>query len=679
MKWRNLKLSGKFFVGFGSVLALLVLLAAWAFLGIGTIVHNAEQVIDGNKIRGDFVQKEVDHLNWAGKVNTLLTDKNVHTLDVQTDPHKCGFGEWYYGEGRRHAERLVPALKPLMEQMEKPHSELHQSAIAISEAYSRVDSELGAFLRDKKVDHLEWMCALGNDIVDRGRSRVSVQTDPHKCGFGKWLYSAETQQRMKADPEFGALVAATIEPHVKLHESAIHVDQLLRGGDRNGAQRYYGTDVNGAAEDTLAAIDKIIGWHDDKMHDLERAKEVYATKTVPALAQVQRLLEESNHVISENIMTDEVMVDKAKGTQFMVLAVGAVAVIIGFLAAWLIARGIIGPILKGVGFAQVIENGDLTSSIDVDQKDEVGVLAMALKGMNLKLRNVVGEITSASGNVAAGSQELSASAQALSEGATEQAAAIEQVSSSIAQMADNIRNNTENAQATEAIATQSAADAAESGEAVQEGVSAMRNIAEKISIIEEIARQTNLLALNAAIEAARAGEHGKGFAVVAAEVRKLAERSGEAAGEISELSTNTVVVAQKAGEMLQKLVPNIQKTAQLVQEITAASHEQNDGADQISQAVSQLDSVIQQNASAAEEMASTSEELSGQSMQLEQTMSFFHVNGNGHGTPKTVRHVVAGESTKALPGAAVPSATPTIDRGVALKMAGTDDKEFEKF
>ena len=159
----------------------------------------------------------------------------------------------------------------------------------------------------------------------------------------------------------------------------------------------------------------------------------------------------------------------------------------------------------------------------------------------------------------------------------------------------------------------------------------MKEIANKISIIEEIARQTNLLALNAAIEAARAGEHGKGFAVVAAEVRKLAERSQKAAAEINQLSATTLRVSEKSGEMLDKLVPDIQRTAELVQEISAASKEQDTGAEQINKALQQLEKVIQQNASASEEMASTTEELTGQSDQLVSALGFFHTGDEGNG------------------------------------------------
>jgi methyl-accepting chemotaxis protein len=286
-------------------------------------------------------------------------------------------------------------------------------------------------------------------------------------------------------------------------------------------------------------------------------------------------------------------------------------------------------LLLATGIARQVARGNLGATLDVDQKDEVGQLAAALRDMAGRLREIVGDVQSATDNVAAGSEELSASSESLSQGTTEQAASVEQVSSSMEQMAANIRQNAENARATEGMAAGAAQKAQDGGGAVEQTVQAMRDIAEKITIVEDIARQTNLLALNAAIEAARAGEHGKGFAVVASEVRKLAEHSGQAAAEISEVSERSVSVAEQAGELLKELVPEIRKTADLVQEIAAASEEQNAGAGQINQAIQQLDQVIQQNASASEELASTSEELAGQSEQLRRTMGFFQVNGSG--------------------------------------------------
>jgi len=276
--------------------------------------------------------------------------------------------------------------------------------------------------------------------------------------------------------------------------------------------------------------------------------------------------------------------------------------------------------------AEEIAHGNV--NVLVTPRSEKDALGLALSNMATKLREVVGEVMKASEQVAAGSQELSSSSEQLSQGATEQAAAAEEASSSVEQMSSNIKQNADNAFATEKIATAVAERASQGGAAVTETVAAMKAIAGKISIIEEIARQTNLLALNAAIEAARAGEHGKGFAVVASEVRKLAERSQTAAGEIGKLSTSSVEVAERAGEMLSQIVPDIQKTAELVQEISAASKEQTIGAEQINQAIQQLDQVTQQNASASEEMASTSEELASQAEQLQGTIGFFKIDDN---------------------------------------------------
>jgi methyl-accepting chemotaxis protein len=253
------------------------------------------------------------------------------------------------------------------------------------------------------------------------------------------------------------------------------------------------------------------------------------------------------------------------------------------------------------------------------------------------------------------------------------------------EMASSIRQNTDNAMQTEKISIKSSTDAKDGGKAVVETVAAMKEIATKISIIEEIARQTNLLALNAAIEAARAGEHGKGFAVVASEVRKLAERSQTAAGEISSLSTRSVAIAEQAGEMLTKMVPDIQRTAELVQEITASSKEQDTGAEQINKAIQQLDQVIQQNASASEEMASTSEELSSQAEQLQDSISFFNI-GNQVRRPSTTATRKPAKKMQIAHAKSSVAAAPAKRKsggGVNLQLgnAGPDnlDDEFEKY
>jgi methyl-accepting chemotaxis protein len=294
--------------------------------------------------------------------------------------------------------------------------------------------------------------------------------------------------------------------------------------------------------------------------------------------------------------------------------------------------------------ADTIASGDLT--VDAKRLSDKDTLGMALERMLEKLRVVVSEALSAAENVSGGSQELSASAEQLSQGATEQASAAEEASSSMEEMASNVKQNADNASQTEKIARQSAKDAEASGVAVQQAVQAMETIADKITIVQEIARQTDLLALNAAVEAARAGEHGRGFAVVASEVRKLAERSQAAAAEIGTLSTGTVRSAQEAGSMLSRLVPDIKRTAELVEEITAACREQDVGSSQINQAIQQLDQVTQQNAAASEQVSATSEELTAQAEQLQKVISYFKIEAGGSRDPHHT--VVAATANKAV-------------------------------
>ena len=347
--------------------------------------------------------------------------------------------------------------------------------------------------------------------------------------------------------------------------------------------------------------------------------------------------------------------------------------------------------------AEEIANGNLT--VNIRERSPQDKLMQALSAMVSGITRVVSDIRGIAGEVASASQAISTTSVEVSKGASAQAASAEEASSSMEEMVSNIKQNADSAAQTDKIANKSATDAQESGKSVVEAVAAMKEIASRVSIIEEIARQTNLLALNAAIEAARAGEHGKGFAVVAAEVRKLAERSQKAAAEINQLSGTTVKVSEKAGEMLDKLVPDIKRTAELVQEIAAASKEQDTGAEQINQALVQLEKVIQQNASASEEMASTTEELTSQSEQLVSALAFFRTGDEGHtatvrsAVAKPVRHVeaAAGKAVKpnshaAASGTKAMAAKAGAGGGVNLRLKDKDkdkgddlDKEFERF
>jgi methyl-accepting chemotaxis protein len=366
---------------------------------------------------------------------------------------------------------------------------------------------------------------------------------------------------------------------------------LALAGDMAGATRVSTTDARAVTNEIDKLLDEVVKLEAGRLNDAETAAE----------AQYQ-------------------------STRTIMVTVAAIALIVATIAAIWIVLSINRGIGRAVGVVQNVADGDLTRFAEISTKDELGDLLGHVNTMIERLRGVVADALSASDNVSSGSQELSASSEALSQGATEQASSAEEASASMEEMASNIKQNADNAAQTEKIARQSSKDAEASGQAVGRAVGAMRTIAEKISIVQEIARQTDLLALNAAVEAARAGEHGKGFAVVASEVRKLAERSQAAAAEISALSGETVSVATEAGEMLNRLVPDIRKTAELVSEISAACREQDIGASQINEAIQQLDKVTQQNAGASEEMSATSEELAAQAEELQASIAFFRVD-----------------------------------------------------
>ena len=381
------------------------------------------------------------------------------------------------------------------------------------------------------------------------------------------------------------------------------------------------------------------------------------------LSEVVKL--EETRLLEAGAAADATYVD----TRTIMISVAAFALVIAIAAAFWIAFSINKGLRNAVRAVQSVAEGDLTEFAAISSKDEIGEMLGYLNGMIERLRGVVGDALSASDNVSSGSQELSASSEQLSQGATEQASSAEEASASMEEMAANIKQNADNAAQTEKIARQSSKDAEVSGEAVARAVSAMRTIAEKISIVQEIARQTDLLALNAAVEAARAGEHGKGFAVVASEVRKLAERSQAAAAEISSLSGETVKVATDAGDMLNRLVPDIRKTAELVAEISAACREQDIGASQINEAIQQLDKVTQQNSGASEEMSATSEELAAQAEELQSSIAFFKVDRAVASQSAPVRKPIAKPQAAARPAAKPPSFKSTSGGSVAAQQA----------
>jgi len=363
-------------------------------------------------------------------------------------------------------------------------------------------------------------------------------------------------------------------------------------------------------------------------------------------------------------------------TRIAILLVTLISVGLVILVLRTIVQSVVVALRKGVEFAKKVADGDLSVTVDVYQKDEVGELADALRNMVEKLKSIVENIQSGADSISGAGFEVSSASQQLSQGASEQASAAEEVSSSMEQMAANIQQNTDNAQQTEKITLNVSQGVEKVGNASKESLESIRNIADKINIINDIAFQTNILALNAAVEAARAGEHGKGFAVVAAEVRKLAERSKIAADEIVALASKSVNVTEDASELMGSLIPEIEKTAKLVQEIAAASIEQNSGSDQINNAIQQLNTVTQQNAASSEELATSSEELSSKAEQLKELISFFRIDNGRKAKSPTAPKVYSQPMAK---NTSKPDTSGK--KGVTLKGFDTQkrDSDYENF
>lgn len=471
----------------------------------------------------------------------------------------------------------------------------------------------------------------------------------HADGFNKEEKNVQTllvnaMQLQKEDKESAAAIAALQKEHADLGG---RYREALQGFDQENPE-------------TGKIVDKAVSGMD---RETSKQMEILATKT---LADFEQFLKDSN-IKTEKIYSDTVRL-------LIVICLIASAIIIAVMTY--IFRDMFN-VLGGepaytANVVSQVADGHLNMDIQLKPGDSSSLLA-SVANMSKQLAEIIGDVRSSADALSSASEEVNATAQSLAKGASVQAASVEETSASMEEMSASISQNSENAKITDGMAQKAARDAATGGEAVMGTVEAMQKIAERISVIDDIAYQTNLLALNAAIEAGRAGEHGRGFAVVASEVRKLAERSQIAAQEIGTLALDTVKRAETAGTMLNDMVPAIRKTADLVQEIAAASSEQNAGVSQINGAIGQVSQTLQQNAAASEELSSTSEEMSAQAIRLQESMTYFKLDVTR--ASKTVK----APAKKNLSPTNKPKSGPGSGSGSGKKVHVSDDELDKNF
>jgi len=634
--FNNLKLAIKIGGGFALVLLLTVIISTLSIFSLRSL-----QTTSHKNDTTSIIVQTMQNGTLAGK-NFVITKQDNYAVEVE--------------KSMADIEKLAKGLLDL--EKNPAHQELFRSVIGGAVTYRvnfgdyvRFEGEKTKVETDmvKDAQNLESMIRKYRDSQLRVNLFNAQMASTMLASVYKVQYEMAKYILNKDQQQMASLKSALVEVNV----SANAISAQLDAGSRSSF---------GDFTQTIASYGSQVEKYIKLTADQEVSRGKAADGGAATIKNATKVSDEAAVEMSSLMLT----------TIMTVFVSAVIAVLIGIIMTVVITRLITGAMKKGVDFAALIAQGDLSAQLDIHQKDEIGMLAKALQDMLERLTQIVEEVNSAARQVASGSQQLSSTSQEMSQGATEQAASVEEISSSMEEMTSNIKQNADNAMQTEKIAQKSALAAEEGGKAVSATVNAMKEIAAKIGIIEEIARSTNMLALNASIEAARAGEYGKGFAVVASEVGKLAERSQKEAGEISKLSSESVSIAERAGETISSMIPDIKRTAELVQEISAASNEQNSGAEQINAAIMQLDQVVQQNASASEESASMSEELASQADQMQSTMGFFKLSGAMPARSKAPVEPMTPRDT------VVPASSKTVERDRAVKQKSAPTEEHAR-
>ncbi len=352
--FKKLKIGTKNYLLAGSILVLMLITLVWGINGLTTTVHNGEEMAAGNALRGELLAREVDHLNWVKTVSTFLSDENITELNVQMDHTQCALGKWLYGDGRRDAELLVPALATDLKALETPHKHLHETAIKIKDVYKAADPNLPQFLTKKELDHMVWVSAVQNAII-AGDANLDVQFDHKLCGFGKFLYGEEGRKAALGNPEIARILEEIKEPHEALHKHGEQIKQLLAAGRQNEAKAYFEANITPNLQRTSALLKEADHLATAALSGQKEANRIFAQETQKNLKEVQGLMHGLIKTAADNIMSDDQMIASAVQTRSAIVTIGIVALFIGIGLAWLISRSITKPLHRA--FAVVAQYG----------------------------------------------------------------------------------------------------------------------------------------------------------------------------------------------------------------------------------------------------------------------------------------------------------------------------------
>lgn len=675
MIWKDLKIGTKLLTGFGTVIVLLIVVAVLSVLGFNTVSEMNSILVDKKNSSVFVVEKVVDHYRWAEKVTDLFLNDSVDTIKAQTDPTKCGFGKWLFSEETNKIAGKNPEVAGLLEAIKVPHAKLHESAVKINGMYEPFDMSLRHLLDARLIDHLNWIKQLSNSLLTGEKFQGGLS--PDTCAFGKWYINYEPEY-----PGFDEFLYKMEQPHDALHHSAKKIATHMSTGDMESARNIFKQETLPNLSQLEAIFKGIDNWIEQRIKKQKQALNVFHKETTIALGETKILLSKIQNTFGEQAnLASGNMNQKMKQTKRFIILFSAVATVIGILFALFITRVIVSKITMSSKFAKTIADGDLTQTLDIDQKDEIGSLATALNQMTKNLQQMIRDITEGTQTLTTSATELSAVSEQINNNSSQTAeksnsvaAAAEEMSTNMNSVAAATEQTSSNIQMIVAAAEEMTAtineisgntskgstttsQAVEKAQEVSEKVGELGKAAAEISKVTEtiadISDQTNLLALNATIEAARAGEAGRGFAVVAGEIKALAQQTAEANSEINgkilgvqattkesvtaiesiliiindinEIVTSVATAVEEQSATTQEISNNVSQAAQGVQEVNENVNQTTAVATEVTQSISEVNQAAEETSTGSQQVNISAGELSKLAEALNEMIGQFKI------------------------------------------------------